>query len=73
MPLVLTMLRHRLRIELSARNAYQPDGGIYAESGNGYYTFTPTVGISWLHAGWNISADIIYTIATKDTDTIPKR
>ena len=48
---------------------YQPDCGIYAESGNGYYTFTPTIGISWLHAGWNISADINYTIATKDSTT----
>jgi hypothetical protein len=48
---------------------YQPDGGIYAEAGNGYYTFTPTIGLSWLHGGWNISADINYTIATKDTTT----
>ncbi len=47
----------------------QPDGGIYAESGNGYYTFTPEIGISWLHAGWNISAELFYTVATKDTGT----
>jgi hypothetical protein len=48
---------------------FQPDGGIYAESGNGYYGFTPELGISWLSHGWNISADIMYTIATKDTWT----
>jgi hypothetical protein len=44
-------------------------GGAYAQSGNGYYTFTPEIGISWLHAGWNISADFMYTIATKDNTT----
>ena len=48
---------------------FQPDGGIYAESSNGYYAFVPQLGISWLHAGWNISADIMYSIATKDNTT----
>jgi hypothetical protein len=48
---------------------FQHDGGIYAESSNGYYTFVPVIGISWLHAGWNISADIMYSINTKDTVT----
>jgi len=48
---------------------FQPDGGIYAESGNGRYDFVPEIGISWLHAGWNISADFMYDICTKDTTT----
>jgi len=48
---------------------FQPDGGIYAESSNGYYAFVPEFGISWLHAGWNISADFLYSIATKDNTT----
>ena len=44
-------------------------GGPYAQSGNGTYTFTPTVGISWLHAGWNVSAEFLYSIQTKNTTT----
>ncbi len=43
--------------------------GIFAPSGNGTYTFEPTLGISWLHAGWNLSADIHYAFQTKDTGT----
>ncbi len=51
----------------SLRN--QGDGGIYAESGNGDYMFTPSVGISYLHAGWNLSAEFFYSFQTKDTAT----
>jgi len=45
------------------------DGNIYAWSSNDNWQITPNVGISWLHAGWNISADLYYTWYTKDTDT----
>ncbi len=44
-------------------------GGPYAQSGNGYYSFTPNIGISWLHAGWNVSADFFYTWALKNDTT----
>jgi hypothetical protein len=45
------------------------DGQIYAWSSNDSWQFTPNLGISWLHAGWNLSADFFYTWYTKDTDT----
>jgi len=40
----------------------------YAWSGLGEWFFTPNVGISWLHAGWNLSADFWYTWSMKATD-----
>jgi hypothetical protein len=42
--------------------------GFYAWSSNDTYTFTPTLGISWLYAGWNVSVEAQYTFWTKDTD-----
>jgi len=45
------------------------DGHIYPWSSNDNYQFTPNLGLSWLHAGWNISADFFYTWYTKDSDT----
>ncbi|MDR2013533.1 MAG: transporter [Rhodanobacter sp.] len=36
------------------------NGGL--PSGNGYYSVQPTLGISWLHDGWNLSADLNYCI-----------
>lgn len=45
------------------------DGNLYLWSSNDSYAFAPRLGISWLCAGWNISADMIYAIYTKDTDT----
>jgi len=45
------------------------DGNVYAWASNDSWQFTPNVGISWLHAGWNVSADFFYTWYTKDTDT----
>ncbi len=41
---------------------------IYAWSSNNNYTFTPTIGISWLYGGWNASVELMYTFWTKDTD-----
>ncbi len=46
-----------------------PDGGIYAESGQNYWSFTPEIGISYLHAGWNFSADFFFSFSTKNSDT----
>jgi len=43
--------------------------GIFAESSNGYYTFEPTVGLSWLHQGWNVSVDFHYAFNLKDSGT----
>jgi len=37
-----------------------------APSGNGYYSFTPEIGISWLHAGWNASIEMFYTLGLKN-------
>jgi hypothetical protein len=37
-----------------------------APSSNGYYSFTPEVGISWLHAGWNASIEMFYTFGLKN-------
>ncbi|MGO9016797.1 MAG: transporter [Syntrophobacteraceae bacterium] len=48
---------------------WQGDGGIYAESGNGFWTFTPSLGISYLHAGWNFSAEAFCSFNTKDSST----
>jgi hypothetical protein len=45
------------------------DGNVYAWSANDSWQFTPNIGISWLHAGWNVSADLFYTWYTKDSDT----
>lgn len=44
------------------------NGNVYAWSSNDSYTFNPAIGISWLHNGWNLSAEYIYTFWTKDTD-----
>lgn len=44
-------------------------GGPFADAGNGTYMFTPNVGVSWLHAGWNISADFFFSWQTENDDT----
>jgi len=40
-----------------------------APSANDYYSFIPEIGISWLHAGWNVSADFRFSFETKNTYT----
>ncbi len=52
----------------SPGNAAGPRGP-FAQSGNGTYMFQPSVGISWLHAGWNLSGEFYYGIQTKNTTT----
>jgi hypothetical protein len=43
--------------------------GLFAESGNGFYTFEPTLGVSWLHKGWNLSAEFHYAFNTINSAT----
>ena len=43
--------------------------GAFGPSGNSTYTFEPTLGLSWLHAGWNLSVDLHYGFQTKDSGT----
>jgi len=38
-------------------------------SGNGFTTFEPGLGISWLHDGWNLSAQLYYDTSTKNDRT----
>jgi len=42
-------------------------GGVGA--GNGFTTFEPGLGISWLHDGWNVSAQIYYDTSTRNDKT----
>lgn len=51
-----------------ARFSGKDNGNIYAWSSNGSYEFTPQFGLSWLYAGWNLSAEFQYTFYTKDSD-----
>lgn len=41
----------------------------YAESANGYYTFEPHLGITWLCNGWNLSADMMLDFPLRNHDT----
>ncbi len=43
--------------------------GTYAGNGNGFYTFQPSVGLSWLHAGWNLSASFHYAFNLENDAT----
>jgi hypothetical protein len=43
--------------------------GVFAESSNGFYSFEPTLGVSWLHQGWNVSVDFHYAFNLKDSGT----
>jgi hypothetical protein len=40
-----------------------------AGAGNGFTTFEPGVGVSWLHDGWNLSADMQYDYNLIDSAT----
>jgi hypothetical protein len=53
----------------SAGTATSLGTGFFAPAGNGTYTFEPTLGLSWLHSGWNVSVDCHYAFQTKDTGT----
>ena len=48
-----------------------PAGGNVIElgSGNGNWTFEPGLGLSWLHAGFNISADLKYDFCAENGNT----
>ncbi|MDE1901810.1 MAG: transporter [Alphaproteobacteria bacterium] len=44
-----------------------PAGG--AGAGNSFWTFEPDAALSWLHNGWNLSADMRYDYNLKDEST----
>lgn len=46
-----------LKDSLLGGNALKP---FMAPSANNYYDFIPEIGISWLHNGWNLSADFFF-------------
>jgi len=43
------------------------NGGV--GSGNGYWTLQPDLGISWMHDGWNLSANGHYAVNLKNSKT----
>jgi len=45
-----------------------PSGGGVG-SGNGFTTFEPGLGVSWLHDGWNASVQVYYSTSTKNGKT----
>ena len=47
-------------------DSFEAQNVAVAPSSNGYYSFTPEVGISWLHAGWNASVEMFYTFGLKN-------
>ncbi|MGA2225025.1 MAG: transporter [Syntrophobacteraceae bacterium] len=49
-------------------DSFEAQNVLVAPSSNGYYSFTPEVGISWLHAGWNLSAEFFYTFGLTNSD-----
>lgn len=51
----------------SAPGREPPRGGV--GSGNGFTTFEPALGVSWLHDGWNLSAQIYYDTSTRNDRT----
>jgi hypothetical protein len=44
-----------------------PSGG--AGAGNSFWTLEPKLGVSWLHDGWNLSAEMLYDYNLKDSAT----
>ncbi|MDR3568571.1 MAG: transporter [Syntrophobacteraceae bacterium] len=53
---------------LASKNFSPTSGNLYAWSASNNYSFSPTIGISWLYEGWNIGAEFMYTFWTKDSD-----
>jgi hypothetical protein len=54
--------------DASSSAAYPaPAKGVGA--GNSFWTLEPKLGISWLHDGWNLSADMMYDYNFDDTTT----
>ena len=51
----------------SRSDSFEASNNLVAPSANGYYSFTPEVGISWLHAGWNASAELFYTMGLSNS------
>jgi len=51
----------------SKSDSFEASNSLVAPAGNGYWAFTPEVGISWLHAGWNLSAEFYYTFGLNNS------
>ncbi len=47
----------------------KPPSGGGVGAGNGYASIQPMLGVSWLHDGWNLSADAQYSFNATDTTT----
>ncbi|WP_199054743.1 transporter [Aquitalea sp. ASV15] len=59
-------------------NVYLPDGssspnrlpqGTFVGAANGFWTLQPTLAVSWLHDGWNLSADASWAYNFTNPDT----
>jgi hypothetical protein len=53
---------------------YIPDGTFHknqngAPPSSNFWAFEPSVGVSWLHNGWNLSAKLLADLNLKNTDT----
>lgn len=55
--------------DASSSPAHPPETRTAAGSGNGFWTLEPGVAVSWLHDGWNLTADAHYDYNFKDNDT----
>lgn len=49
-------------------DSFENSNNLVAPAANGYYSFTPEVGVSWLHAGWNASVELFYTFGLTNSD-----
>ena len=58
-----------LAIGLNDGSTTVENTSVAAPSANNFYDFIPDLGISWLHNGWNISADFFFAFPTKDNYT----
>ncbi|MDR3424898.1 MAG: transporter [Alphaproteobacteria bacterium] len=54
--------------DASSSAAHPPAAG-GAGAGNSFWTLAPDVGVSWLHNGWNLSADLQYDYNFEDSST----
>ncbi len=52
--------------DASSSSSNLPSNG-GAGAGNAFWTLEPGVGLSWLHDGWNIGAQVLYDYSTADS------
>jgi len=58
-----------INLDDASSSPSKPPANGGAGAGNAGTTFEPGLGISWLHDGWNISAQFLYDTTTKDNHT----